>query len=96
MTRLLPSIKTAILNERYLTSSHADERCEIREIPVLEIVSSIDDTILVNERPKDEPDPTVVVRQTLMDGSEVEIVRAWLSKSGQEKLVTVYFPDSSP
>ena len=96
MTRLLPSIKTAILNERYLTSSHADERCEEREISVLEIVSSIDDTILVNERPKDEPDPTVVVRQTLMDGSEVEIVRAWLSNSGQEKLVTVYFPDSSP
>ena len=96
MSRLLQNVKTAVLNECYLVSWHADERCEERGISELEIVFSIEDATLVKERPTSTPNPSVVMRQILADGSEVEVIWSWLSESGRAKLVTVYFLDSFP
>jgi hypothetical protein len=36
------------------------------------------------------PNPSVVVRQILEDGSEVEVIWSWLGETRQAKLVTVY------
>jgi hypothetical protein len=46
----------------------------------------------VEERSWTKPNPSVVVQQLLADGTEVEVVWAWLATSQRAKLVTVYFP----
>ena len=39
---------------------------------------------------RSKPDPSVVVRQILEDGNEVEVIWSWLGETRQAKLVTVY------
>jgi hypothetical protein len=40
-----------------------------------------------------KPNPSVVVRQILEDGSEVEVIWSWLGETRQAKLVTVYLAE---
>jgi hypothetical protein len=56
-------------------------------------IASLDDAVLIRERPRSKPHPSVVVRQRLADQSEVEVVWAWLPESRRAMLVTVYFRD---
>jgi len=93
MGKLLDRIRRAVNDERFIVSWHADERCEEREVAVWQLVAALDDAELVRERPQSKPLPSVVVRQELADGSEVEAIWAWMSQSGRAKLVTVYFRD---
>ena len=93
MGKLLDRIRRAVNDERFVVSWHADERCEEREVAVWQVVAALDDAELVRERPQSKPLPSVVVRQKLADGSEVEAIWAWMSRSGRAKLVTVYFRD---
>ena len=96
MGTLLDEIRTAVQDERYVVSLHATERCEGRRIASWQVVAGLDDADLVAERPDDEPNPSIVVRQLLVDGTEVEAVWSWLAPSRRAKLVTVYFPDDAP
>jgi hypothetical protein len=91
--KLLRLIREAVEADRFLVSAHADERCEEREIESWQLVTGVADAKLVAEHPSQKPNPTVNVRQQLADGTEVEVVWAWLKPSGRAKLVTVYFPD---
>lgn len=45
---------------------------------------------LVRERPRSKPNPSIVVRQLLLDGTKVEVVWSWISTTDHAKLVTVY------
>lgn len=72
-------------------SWHADERCEEREISDWQIVDGFAEAELVRERPSSKPNPSVVVRQRLADGAEVEAVWSYLVESRRALLVTVYF-----
>jgi len=72
---------------------HADEKCEERGVTEWQLVAGLESAVLVRERPRSKPNPSVVVRQNLADGSEVEVVWSWLPPSRRAKLVTVYFPD---
>ena len=58
---------------------------------VWQLVARLDDAELVRERPRSKPHPSVVVREELADGSEVEAIWAWMQGSNRAKLVTVYF-----
>ena len=58
---------------------------------VWQLVAGLDDAGLVRERPRSKPHPSVVVREELADGSEVEAIWAWMRDSNRAKLVTVYF-----
>lgn len=69
---------------------HADERCEERGVTDWQIVCGLQDGELVRERPRSKPNPSVLVRQFLPDGSEVEVIWSWLAGRGEAKLVTVY------
>ena len=91
MGKLLTKIQQAVSNDRFIVSWHADERCEEREVSIWQLVVGIEDAQLVRERPRSKPHPSVVVGQTLADGSDVEVVWAWLAESRRAKLVTVYF-----
>ena len=91
MGKLLTKIQRAVLDDRFVVSWHADERCEEREVSGWQLAVGVEDAQLVQERPRSKPHPSVVVRQTLADGSDVEVVWAWLADTRRAKLVTVYF-----
>ena len=73
-------------------SWHADQRAEEREVAVWQLVTGLAEAKLERERPASKPHPTIVVRQELADGIEVEAIWAWLPESRRAMLVTVYFP----
>ena len=91
MPGLFDQIRSAVADEKYLVSWHADERAEERGITVWQLVSGLDNAVLVEERPSDRPNPTVLVRERLADGSEVRVVWSWLRRSRRAQLVTVYW-----
>lgn len=91
MGKLFDKIQAAINNGRYLVSWHADERCEERGVSDWQIIAGFADANLLRERPRSKPNPSVVVQQQLADGSEVEVVWAYLADSDRALLVTVYF-----
>jgi hypothetical protein len=91
MDTLFDAIRAAVRNDRFLVSWHADERCEERQVAVWQVVAGLEDARLQQDRPTSEPHPSIVVRQKLVDGTEVEIVWAWMPDSGLAMLVTVYF-----
>jgi len=93
MGRLFNTIRDALRADRFVVSWHADERCEERGVAVWQLAASFDEAELVRERPQSKPHASVVVRQELADGSEVEAIWAWMTQSGRAKLVTVYFRD---
>lgn len=91
MGKLFENIRNAVQEERYLVSWHADARCEERGVTDWQIVAGLEDAKLVRERPRSKPNPSVVVRQVLADGSELEVIWAWLAHSRRAKLVTLFF-----
>ena len=90
MGRLLEQIRSAVERDRFFVAWHADERCEERGITAWQLVAGLADAELVRERPKSKPNPSVVVRQILEDGTEVEVIWSWLGETKEAKLVTVY------
>ena len=93
MGKLFKKIQAAVSHDRYIVSWHADERCEERGISDWQIFAGITDAELLRERPASKPNPSVVLRQQLADGTEVETIWAYLADSGRAMLVTVYFPE---
>ena len=93
MGRLFDRIRAAVKDDRFVVSWHADERCEERGVSDWQVVVGLEEAELVRERPRSKPYPSVVVRETLTDGNEVEVIWAWLAESKRAKLVTVYFRD---
>lgn len=67
--------------------------CEERGVTDWQLVSGLENSKLVRERPLSQPNPSVVVRTVLAGGVEVEVVWAWLAQSRRAKLVTVFFPE---
>jgi len=57
------------------------------------LVAGLEVADLLEERVRSEPHPSIVVRQELVDGSEVEVVWAWVPDSKRAVLVTVYFSE---
>ena len=51
----------------------------------------LDDSVLLRERPRSKPHPSIMVRTALVDGTEVDAIWAWLDDTRRAKLVTVYF-----
>ena len=88
--KLFEQIRSAVANDRFFVAWHADERCEERGITAWQLVAGLEEAELVRERPRSKPNPSVVVRQILEDGNEVEVVWSWLGETRQAKLVTVY------
>ena len=90
MGRLFDQIQEAIVDGRFIVSLHADERCEERGVTAWQLVADFEEVELVRERPSSRPNPSIVVRQILPDGTEVEAIWGWLSNNRHAKLVTVY------
>jgi len=61
--QLFESIRTLVLEDRYVIGEHAVERLEERGILDWQVVDGIERGILMAENPGDRPNPTVEVRQ---------------------------------
>jgi len=91
VARLYEKIKKAVREDRFIVSFHADERCEERGVTAWQVVAGLETAVLLRERPRSQPHPSVVVRTELIDGSEVEVIWSWLEESQKAQLVTIYF-----
>lgn len=91
MGKLFDRIRTAVEGDRFVVGWHADEQAEDRAVTPWQIIAGITECELLRERPRSKPNASVVVRQTLANGQEVEVVWSWLSQTGRAKLVTVFF-----
>jgi hypothetical protein len=93
MGRLFQTIRELVAEEKYVSGQHASERLEERGILEWQAVAGLDDGELIQERPNDEPNTVVEVREVLPDGTEFKAVWSHLCRSGVAKLVTVHFFD---
>ncbi|HEX8322728.1 MAG TPA: DUF4258 domain-containing protein [Tepidisphaeraceae bacterium] len=97
MSRLWQAIRDAIVEERYLISFHADERCEERGMSSWQLAAEVEAAELWRERPSSQPHASVILRQALASGEAVFAIWAWLPIESKALLVTVYFetPDDA-
>lgn len=93
MGRLFDTIKQCVQADRYIVGEHATERLDERRVLEWQIIDSIENAHLEHERPRDQPNPSVVVRQLLPDGTEVRVVWSHMRSVDAAKLVTVHFID---
>ena len=93
MGQLFDTIRQLVTEEKYLVGQHASERLEERGIMEWQVVAGLDDGELIDEHPDATPNPTVEVRESLPDGTEVKAVWSYLRQSGVAKLVTVHYFD---
>ncbi len=93
MGQLLEKIKRAVEQDCFVVTWHADERAEERGVTPWQIIAGISDCQLLRERAGSKPHASVVVRQTLPSGDEVEVIWSWLPQTQRAKLVTVFFRD---
>jgi len=91
MGRLFDTIRQLVAEEKYVVGEHASERLEERGIMEWQVVAGLEDGELIAERPGATPNPTMEVRVSLPDGTEIKAVWSYLSQSGVAKLVTVHF-----
>ena len=90
MGKLFDQIRSAIEDGRYSSPCMPTSGARSEEITAWQLVAGFEDAQLIRERPASQPNPSIVVSQVLVDGTEVEAIWAWLSESRRAKLVTVY------
>jgi hypothetical protein len=88
---LAEAITTAVAEGRFLVSVHARQRLAQRKIALWQIEAGLEESTILEIRPDSEPNPSIVVEESLADGTLVTVVWAWLPTSDQAKLVTVFF-----
>lgn len=93
MGQLFDLIRQLVAEERYVVGEHASERLVERGIMEWQVVAGLADGELLVERPDLPPHPSVEVRESLPDGTEIKAVWSVLRFSGVAKLVTVHFFD---
>lgn len=93
MSMLFDQIRAAVATDHYILGLHASERLRQRGIPGWQVAAGLSHAKLLEDRPRDRPNPSVVAMQMLADGSTITVVWSWLRRSATAKLVTVYFTD---
>ena len=86
-------IQSAIQNGNFSISIHARQRLRQRKISLWQVETGVDNWIVLEERPQDNPNPSIVCEQSLPDGAKIIVVWAWHLDNNQALLVTVYFPN---
>jgi hypothetical protein len=90
---LFETIRVLVSTGRYVIGQHAAERLDERGILEWQIVDGIDSGRLLEERPRDMPNPAIEVEETLADGTQIKTVWSHLARANLAKLVTVQFFD---
>ena len=93
MGDLSERIRSAVREERYLLSDHADNMLRERSIVHWQVVDGLEHGRLLVERPAARPNPAIEVEQVLTDGTQIKAVWAYVRGLDLAKLVTVHFFD---
>lgn len=93
MGQLFETIRSLVLDGRYIVGQHAAERLDERGVLEWQIVDGIEHAALISERLSSMPNPSVESKQLLADGTEVKAVWSHLFSANVAKLVTVHFLD---
>ena len=93
MESVFEKISRAIVEGRVTFTDHADDRLAERHIEAWQVVDGFDSAKLIEVDPKAKPNPKVVTRQALADGTPVIAVWAFVKSIDSATLITVYYPD---
>jgi len=86
-------IQNGAIQGRFLVSLHARRRLRQRKVILWQNHAGVNECVVIEERPDDVPNPSIVVEQMLQDGTTVTVVWAWDIDDNQPLLVTVFFPE---
>jgi len=84
-------IRDAVRSEKLLTSIHAQRRLRERSVEFWQIEAGVDEWGILEIRPDDLPNPSLVCLQSLIDGTRVKVVWSWYPEEEFAILVTVHF-----
>lgn len=73
---------------------HAENQLAARGVPRWQPAAGFEDGELISEHPDAKPNPKVLVRQLLPDGSRAVAVWSYIRSISRAKLVTFYFEDA--
>ena len=91
--RLFDKIVRAVNEAHFLVSSHAADRCEERGLEIEELIGGLQASRSIEERPRSKPNASIRVRQTLTDGTEVDVIWSWLEHGDRALLVTAFLDE---
>jgi hypothetical protein len=86
-------ILEGIREDRLVFSLHAENQLSSRGVLRWQAVAGFWDGRLASEDPRARPNPKILMRQMLPDGTEVVAVWAYVESIDRAKLVTLYFED---
>jgi hypothetical protein len=92
---LVGQIRYAVRQGEFLVSAHARLRLSERKIALWQVEAGLERGKIIEVRPDDEPNPSIVVEEMLPDGAVIHVVRSWLAATERAKLVTVFPPEKS-
>ncbi len=91
MDRIDKAIRQAVSDGRWLFTDHADEQLANRGVEGWQVVAGVGDGETVESHPKAKPNPKVLIRQTLPDGTSIIAVWGFIKSIRSATLITVYF-----
>jgi len=90
---LAGEIRRAVLAGQFLVSRHARQRLAARQIRLWHIEAGVTEGTILRVDEDSEPNPTILLEQSLPDGTALHVVWAWLLASREALLVTAFTPD---
>ena len=90
---LAKKIRDELLAGNYVISDHAEDMLRERGVELWQIEAGVSQWKMVEIRPGDLPNPSIVVSQLLADGTEVTVVWSWYDALEAVNLVMVHYLD---
>jgi hypothetical protein len=84
-------IQDAVRAGRFVVSQHAQQRLRQRRVQLWQVEAGVDTWTVLEVRPQDLPNPSIVCEQVLPDGTTITVIWAWDVTNSWALLVTVYF-----
>ena len=89
----IDDIRDALLNDRYRTTEHANEKTTIEQITFAYIRESVLSGEIIEDYPHDRPLPSCLVNGASPDAGYLHSVWGYNSDGRLAVLITVYRPD---
>jgi hypothetical protein len=91
MQKIEARIRQAVSEGRWAFTVHAEERLAERGIEPWQVLAGFEDGETIRADEKSKPNPKILLRQILSDGTPIVTVWAFLKSLDSATLVTVYF-----
>ena len=91
MVNLEQNIRQAIASDEWAATSHADERLAERKVEAWQVAAASLTGVTMLVDPNALPNPKILIKGMLPDGTEVVIAWAWIESTRQAAVITVNF-----